>query len=89
MTPARLVQYARHRCSLCHDMDDALDSHFGDAISVERRDVDACPEWTKRYGWDVPVLTTESGEELCRHQLDVAAVRHWLQGPDASSARSP
>ncbi|MEC9406237.1 MAG: glutaredoxin family protein [Pseudomonadota bacterium] len=77
-----MIQYTRAGCGLCHDMDDALDAAFGDAIALEHRDVDARDDWRAWYGQDVPVLLTPGGEELCRHRLDEARVRAWLAGDD-------
>ncbi len=70
-------------------MDDALDQYFGSGVTVERRNVDDHAEWAERYGRDVPVLTTSSGQELCRHRLDGDAVRCWLRGGNSPAAATP
>jgi len=41
-------------------------------------DVDADPGLKARYGWDVPLLF-DGDAEICRHQIDLPALREWLQ----------
>ena len=80
-----LVLYTRPGCGLCHDLVDALEAGFGDAVDLELRDVDSQPDWKARYGWDIPVLTTQDGTELCRHALDTQAVARCLKAPLSST----
>lgn len=69
-------------------MDDALDAHFGDRLRVTHRNVDDAAAWRDAFGTEIPVLTTPDGHELCRHALDVAAVRQWLAG-QANTVSTP
>lgn len=48
-------------------------------LSWEVQDVDQRSEWRQVYGNDVPVLTTVSGQVLCMHRLDGAAVMAALR----------
>ena len=50
-------------------------------IRLETVDVDTDPELKARFGWDVPLLF-EGGVEICRHELDAAALEAWFNaGP--------
>jgi hypothetical protein len=40
-------------------------------------DVDADPALKARHGWDVPLLF-DGDVEICRHQLNLPALREWL-----------
>jgi hypothetical protein len=40
-------------------------------------DVDADPALKACYGWDVPLLF-DGDAEICRHQLNLPALREWL-----------
>jgi hypothetical protein len=41
-------------------------------------DVDADPLLKTRYGWDVPLLF-DGATEICRHELNLHALREWLR----------
>ena len=41
-------------------------------------DVDADPALKARFGWEVPLLF-DGDAEICRHQLNLPALREWLR----------
>jgi len=72
----RLRLYGREYCHLCDEMARALERLREELrFSVEVFDVDADPELESRYGELVPVLTDETGAEICRFHLDETALR--------------
>ena len=76
----RLILYTRAGCSLCEEMEAAVDGLLGGLkLEMCRVDVDADPVLKARFGWDVPLLF--HGEtELARHRLDPVAIRARLAG---------
>lgn len=74
-----LILYTRAGCPLCEEMAQAAGALFvGTGHRLQSVDVDADPLLKARYGWDVPLLF--DGElELCRHELNLSAVREWLR----------
>ena len=81
MKPADVVTftvYSRDYCHLCEEMIaglEELQSRFRFELAMV--DVDGDPELKTRYGEHVPVLA-HGDRELCRHQLEVAAVTAYL-----------
>ncbi len=74
-----LTLYTRAGCPLCEEMAGAAAAALsGTGHRIAPRDVDADPALKARYGWDVPLLF-DGEAELCRHELDLAAVRDWLR----------
>lgn len=76
--PGTLTLYTRAGCPLCEDM--ATDLGVLIAATGHRVapvDVDADPALKARYGWDVPLLFG-GDTEICRHQLNLPALREWL-----------
>jgi glutaredoxin len=73
----RLHLYGRRECHLCAEMLDALE-RYANAVEVEEIDVDVDPGLVRRFGADVPVLTDDEGNEICRHFLDAAALERHL-----------
>ena len=69
--------YSRAGCHLCELLIEDLAGRIGTAATIRVHDVDTRPEWRERYGDDVPVVEFE-GQELCRHRLDVEALRAAL-----------
>lgn len=79
----RLVLYGRSGCHLCEDMRRDLEAQRAEAEFVlEVRDIEADPALEAAFGEIIPVLEYD-GMEICRFQLDVAALKRFLQGPDA------
>lgn len=80
MTERLLTLYSRARCPLCEEMAASVAPLAAAAgVRVRAVDVDADPALKSRFGWDVPLLF--AGErEICRHRLDLPAVRAWLAG---------
>jgi thiol-disulfide isomerase/thioredoxin len=75
----RLRLYGRPYCHLCDEMVLALGSLRDELrFSVEVFDVDADPDLESRYGDLVPVLTDETGIEICHYHLDESALRGAL-----------
>ena len=74
-----LTLFTRAGCPLCEDMADAVrplaEAGGHHLLAV---DVDADPALKARYGWDVPLLF-DGDAEICRHQLNLPALREWLQ----------
>lgn len=83
----RLTLMFREYCSLCHRMWAALlpyQQQYGFDLDVV--DVDADAELEARYNEQVPVLLC--GEvEICHWHLDEAALRAFLDGGAAESAK--
>lgn len=78
MNGVELLLYGRRYCHLCDEMATALAAVArGRKVSVRFVDVDQDPALEDRYGADIPVLT-HGERELCRHRLDAAVVRDYL-----------
>ena len=78
---AGLVLLGREDCSLCDDMQEALDE-LAQELSLpplQHLDVDEDPVLLRRYGLDVPVLLLD-GVKVCEHRLDAAELRRLLRG---------
>ncbi|MDO9635888.1 MAG: glutaredoxin family protein [Thiobacillus sp.] len=76
--PRTLTLYTRAGCPLCEDMATDLGALIAAAgHRVVPVDVDADPALKARYGWDVPLLF-DGDTEICRHQLNLPALREWL-----------
>lgn len=74
-----LTLYTRAGCPLCDEMARAAAALLtGSGHRIAPLDVDADPVLKARYGWDVPLLF-DGDAELCRHELNLAAVREWLR----------
>ncbi|MDP3584685.1 MAG: glutaredoxin family protein [Thiobacillus sp.] len=73
-----LTFYTRAGCPLCEDMADAV-RPLAEAGGhrLQAVDVDADPALKARYGWDVPLLF-DADVEICRHELNLPALRDWL-----------
>lgn len=67
------VVYSRRGCHLCEEMLEQLEPLCRGRVALIVEDVDTKPEWADAYGLHVPVLVVD-GEEVCRYQLDKAAV---------------
>ena len=77
--PGPLTLYTRAGCPLCEDMAAAV-GPLAEAGGhrLQAVDVDADPALKARHGWDVPLLF-DGDAEICRHQIDLPALREWLQ----------
>ena len=77
---ARLTVVHRHDCELCDEMLAALASlgRTRELPPIEVVDVDADPEFTRRYGLVVPVLLLV-GALVCKHRLDAAELARLLR----------
>lgn len=74
-----LILYTRAGCPLCEEMARAAGALLtGTGHRIAPLDVDADPALKARFGWDVPLLF-DGEAELCRHELNLAAVREWLR----------
>lgn len=86
MTELRLL--GREECGLCEDFEQALREHPGfAALELRREDVDAHPEWLRRYGLRVPVLLDAWNEVVCEGHFDAEAFERWLKDLQRSAAR--
>ncbi len=75
---ARLTVLSRSWCHLCDDLMDALKPICAELdAAIEIIDIDTRPELEDRYGEHVPVVFGAE-DELCRHFLDIEAVRAYL-----------
>lgn len=71
--------YSRSGCHLCERMHEELAMlTAGFAVRIRVVDVDDSESLRSAYGEHVPVLVADD-EEICRHRLDVARVRSWLE----------
>lgn len=67
--------YSRYGCHLCEDMLQTLREFQSEiAHTVRVIDIDDDPALVAKYNDAVPVLTLR-GEEICRHFLDLEALR--------------
>lgn len=74
-----LTLLGRSGCHLCEDMRAALDDRAARfAFTLRELDITGNPALEARYGWEIPVLLTEEGREICRYYLDDAALLTWL-----------
>jgi len=71
------VVYSRRGCHLCEEMLEQLEPLCRGRAALRVEDVDTEPEWADAYGLHVPVLVVD-GLEICRYQLDKAAVSQLL-----------
>lgn len=78
MGPAPLTLYWRDGCHLCEDMEQTLAELVeASAYQLNRVDIDRNEALLRQYNEHVPVLCL-NGEELCRHFLDLSAVKAAL-----------
>ena len=70
----------REDCGLCEEMLEALDALSQELAlpAIERADVDADPEWQRRYGLKIPVLLWD-GEPIATTRLDPEEIRRLLR----------
>lgn len=74
----RLLLLGREGCELCEEMESELRAHPQFArIRLEIADVDARPEWQRRYGLRIPVLLDAWNEVLCEARFDADAFTQW------------
>ncbi len=69
--------YSRQGCHLCELLIEQLLPLARGRADVVVRDVDSREDWRERYGLLIPVVEMD-GAELCRYELDAAAVRRAL-----------
>jgi hypothetical protein len=67
------VVYSRRGCHLCEAMLEQLEPLCRGRAALVVQDVDTRQEWADAYGLYVPVLEAD-GKEICRYELDKAAV---------------
>jgi hypothetical protein len=74
----RLLLLGREGCELCEEMEHALRAHprFAQVV-LELADVDARPEWQRRYGLRIPVLLDAWNEVVCEARFDSDAFEQW------------
>lgn len=82
-----LTLLSRPWCSLCSEMQSAVEAYAADFLFVLRViDVDDHDHLVALYNEDVPVLfagkpdSDGSGNVICKHRLDHAKLRQWLTG---------
>jgi hypothetical protein len=75
----RLILLGRPDCELCEDFAAALLAAFGEACELVHEDVDARPEWQRRWGLKIPVLLDARGELVCAERFDAAEVAAALR----------
>ena len=64
---------------MCEDMAaEVLSLIAGSHHSLTPVDVDGDPVLKAKYGWDVPLLF-DGNDEICRHELNLPAIRAWLR----------
>ena len=74
-----LTLYTRAGCPLCEEMAaDVRALIAGSGHSLSAVDVDADPSLKAKYGREVPLLF-DGDTEVCRHRLDLPALRDWLR----------
>lgn len=76
---ARVVIYTRPGCHLC-DVAKAVIAHArcDDLFTLEEVDVDSDPELTRRYGYDIPVVTI-NGAHAFKHRLTAEDFKRELR----------
>ena len=79
MAAKTLTLLTRAGCPLCDAMaEQVVPLLAGTNHVLAPVDVDGEPALQARYGWEVPLLF-DGGDEICRHELDLVAFRHWLR----------
>ncbi len=74
-----LTLFTRAGCPLCDEMAAAVQAQLaGSRHRLDPVDVDTDPGLKARFGWDVPLLF-DGDSEICRHELNLAALREWLR----------
>lgn len=75
-----LTLYIRSGCSLCEEMQRELcvEAEHRPDFSLNIVDVDSEERLIQAYGHKVPVLTTESGMEICHYFLDRQALDSYF-----------
>lgn len=76
------VVYSRRGCHLCELMLETLEPLCRGRATIVLRDVDSREDWRREFGELVPVLCAD-GREICRYELDLAAVKGLLAEPTA------
>ena len=73
-----LVLLGRPDCGLCEEMEAGVRAHPDFArVELQHADVDARPEWQRRYGLRVPVLLDRWNEVVCEARFDADAFSDW------------
>jgi hypothetical protein len=70
----QLKLYGRAYCSLCHVMREQLLAQAAGRFELEWIDIEDIDALEALYGELVPVLTDESGKEICHYHLDQIAL---------------
>jgi glutaredoxin len=74
-----LTLYTRAGCPLCEEMATAVHALIaGTGHDLALLDVDADPLLKAKYNWEVPLLF-DGDTEICRHELNLPAIREWLR----------
>lgn len=75
-----LLLYSRQGCTLCEDMVWQLRELEGElpAFRLSIIDISGDADLERRFGWDIPLLFL-GDTEVCRHFLDLQALRRALQ----------
>lgn len=77
-TKLRLL--GRPECELCEEMLAELQAHpDAGALSIEWFNVDADPDWQRRYGLRIPVLLDAWGEVVCEGRFDKDSFGSFLK----------
>lgn len=74
MGKLKLLLLTRPGCHLCEEFREALEAAFPGRFELNERCVDDQPDWSSRFGREIPVLLDSEGQPVCRTRLDVAAV---------------
>ena len=76
--PQRLVLLGRPDCGLCEEFEAELRAHPDFAgLRLEHGDVDASPDWQRRYGLRIPVLLDAWNEVVCEGRFDAGSFESW------------
>lgn len=74
-----LTLYGRPDCGLCDEMAEAVEHHFGDRVTLVKRDITGNADLERRFGLKIPVLMLE-GDIICFGRLDYARLHQLLDG---------
>ena len=80
----KLLLLTRPGCHLCEEFREELEDAFPGRFELNERCVDDQPDWSSRFGREIPVLLDSKGQPVSRTRLDVAAVGLLLRRKKAA-----
>ena len=77
--PPHVVFYTRPGCHLCDEAEREIDAARCHTLyTFEKVNIETDPDLTRRYGWDIPVVTI-NGRVAFKHRLTAADFRRAVE----------